>query len=133
MNLAKLTDNRFKIALDESWYVGRSEIHSTDRIWYEQIPCIGGAFIGVYSLSPLTLQLWTPRPKNSKAVWEAIKDIPGVRADFAFDGEAVIYFPLELLQQVAELAGARKRRRLSPEHKARLAESNKDYRFKPKS
>ena len=57
----------------------------------------------------------------------------GVQADFHFDDEAEIYFPLEVLPQVAELAGAKKRRRLSEDHKAKLAESNKDYQFKPKS
>jgi len=77
--------------------------------------------------------LYTPRVKNAKVVWEAIKDIPGARADFTFDGEAVLFFPLEAIHMVAHLAGARRRRRLSEEHKARLAESNKAHRFKPKS
>jgi len=60
------------------------------------------------------------------------QDADGVWADFHFDGEAVIYFPLEVLPTVAELAEAKRRRRLSAEHKAKLAESNKDYRFKLK-
>ena len=34
---------------------------------------------------------------------------------------------------VAHLAGARRKRRLSEEYKAKLAESNKAHRFKPKS
>jgi hypothetical protein len=133
MSLSEQTDNRYRITLEETWHHERSEVRSADRIWYERIPCLGGAWISVYSLAPLSLQLWTDRVKNARIVWGAIKDAPGVQADFHFDGEAVLRFPLELLQQVAEMAGARKRRRLSPEHKARLAESNKDYRFKPKS
>ncbi len=68
---------------------------------------MSGAFISVYSLNPLILKLWTPRPKNARRIWEAVKDIPGVWADFALDGEAVIYFPLEVLPTVAELAGAK--------------------------
>lgn len=131
-NLANLTANRYKIALDESWHHERPEVRSPDRIWYEQIPCEGGAFISIYSLTPLTLQLWTPRPQNPRKIWEAIKGTAGAKADFHFDGEAVIYFPLEVLPIVAELAGAKRRRRLSEEHKAKLAEAGKAHQFKSK-
>jgi len=34
---------------------------------------------------------------------------------------------------VAELAGAKKKRRLSEAHKAKLAEAGRDYLFKPKN
>ena len=77
IKLGILTGHRYKIALEESWHHERSEVRSLDRIWYEQIPCRGGAFIGLYSLDPPILQLYTPRVKNAKVVWEAIKDIPG--------------------------------------------------------
>lgn len=60
-SLTKLTANRFKVTLEESWHHERPEICSPDRIWYEQIPCRGEAFISVYSLNPLTLQLSTLR------------------------------------------------------------------------
>jgi hypothetical protein len=129
-NLANLTANRYKIAFDESWHHELPEVRSLDRIWYEQILCLGGAFISVYSLSPMILKLWTPRPKNARIVWEAIKGTARARADFYFDGEAEIFFPLESLPQVAQLAGARRKRRLSEEHKARLAEAGKDFQFK---
>jgi len=62
-----------------------------------------------------------------------MKVAAGARADFHFDGEAVIYFPLEVLPTVAELAGAMKKRRLSEAHKAKLAEAGRDYLFKPKN
>jgi hypothetical protein len=38
------------------------------------------------------------------------------------DGEAVLYFPPELLHQVAEMAGVRVKRRLSPEARLKVAE-----------
>ena len=88
-------------------------------------------FIGVYSLDPLILQLSTSRKKNAQKVHGAIKDVAGVRPDFHFDGEAVIYFPVEAVHIVAEMAGARKKRRLSPEAKARLIEQGKAHRFLP--
>jgi hypothetical protein len=131
-SLATLTGSRYRIALDESWQHERSEVRNPDRIWYEQIPCQGGAFIGLYSLEPLILQLSTPRVKNAKKVWGAIADIQGARADFHFDGEAVPNFPLEAVHTVADMAGARKKRRLSEAHKAKLAEANQAFRFKPK-
>ena len=132
-SLAKLTDNRYKVTLEESYHHERSEVRSPDRIWYEQIPCLGGAFISVYSLDPLIFKLWTPRPNNARIVSKAIKVAAGVWADFHFDGEAEIYFPLDSLPQVAELAGARRRRRLSEEEKAKLIEVGKTHRFKPKN
>ena len=132
INLASLTAHRYKIALEESWHHEDPEVRSRDRIWYEQIPCLGGAFISVYSLKPLTLKLWTPRPKNARIIWEAIKGALGVRADFNFDGEAEIYFPLDSLSKVAELAGTRRRRRLSEEHRAKLAQAGKAHQFKSK-
>ncbi|MGA8141170.1 MAG: hypothetical protein WB948_10825 [Desulfobaccales bacterium] len=128
-SLAKLTDKRYQIVLEESWQHESPEL-SLDRIWYEQIPCQGkDCFIGVYSLDPLILQLSTSRARNARTVYAAIKDMPGVRPDFHFDGEAVIYFPIEAVHIVADLAGARKKRRLSPEAKARLIERGKAHRF----
>jgi len=132
INLANLMANRYKTALEESWHHERPEVRTPDRIWYEQIPCLGGAFISVYSLTPLTLRLWIPRPKMARMIWEAVKGSAGVRADFHFDGEAEIYFPLEVLPQVAALAGARRRRRLSEEEKSKLIEVGKTHQFKPK-
>jgi hypothetical protein len=131
--LADLSERRYRIVLEESWQHERPEVRSADRIWYEIIPCRGeDCFIGVYSLEPLILQLSTSRPKNARTVWEAIKGTPGAKSDFHFDGEAVIYFPPDAVHIVAEIAGARKKRRLSEAHKAKLAEANQAYRFKPK-
>jgi hypothetical protein len=75
---------------------------------------------------------YASRPKNARIVWEAIQGTPGAMADFHFDGEAVLFFPPEALPKVAALAGARKRRHLSAEHRARLAEIGKAHQFKPK-
>jgi len=132
-SLAALTGGRYRIALDASWHHERPEIRTPDRIWYEQIPCRGeDCFIEVYSLEPFVLQLSTSRSKNARAVWEAIKEISGAKADFHFDGEAIIYFLPEQVHIVASIAAARKKRRLCPEAKARLIERGKAHRFLPK-
>jgi hypothetical protein len=119
--LADLVGKHYRLELEESWYHELPEIRIPDRIYYERIPCQGGAFIGLYSLDPPTLKLYTPRPKNARGIFQAIKHIPGVKADFHFDGEAELYFPPEAIHVVAPLAGARKKRRLSPEHRAKAA------------
>jgi hypothetical protein len=129
MNLRELTDNRYKMVLEETWHFELPEVRSSDQIWYEQIPCEGGAFIAVNSLNPLFLELYTPRPKNVKRIWYAIKGVVGVRADFLFEGEARLFFPLEALTQVAALAEARRRRRLSEEQRVKLIEAGKVHRL----
>ena len=53
---------------------------------------------GFTEVDPLVFKLHSTRPKNAKKIREAIKDNPGfIRADFAFDGEAEIYFTKEAL------------------------------------
>lgn len=119
--LTDLADGRYRISLEESWFHERPEIRIPNRRWYEQIPCRGGAFISLYSETPtVILQLYSPRVKKARLIFKQIKHIPGCMADFHMDGEAVIYFPAEIIHKVAELAFARKRRHLSEEHKEKL-------------
>jgi hypothetical protein len=130
-HLAKIIGTRYRFDLDEAWYHERAEVREPDRLWYERIPCQKESFIGVYSIDPLVFNLYSTRPKNAKKIHEAIKGKLGfIRADFAFDGEAVIYFTKEVLPIVAELAGARKKRQLTPEQKADLANRGIANRFK---
>lgn len=130
--LAKFIGTRYRFDLDEACFHELAEEREPNRLWYERIPCAQGAFIGVQSVKPLTFKLWTPRVKNAKTIHGAIKGNPGfIKADFGFDGEAEIYFTKEALPTVAELAGARKKRHLSPEVKDRLIEQGKAHRFLP--
>lgn len=129
--LAKIIGTRYRFDLDEAWYHEMAEEREPNRLWYERIPCAKESFIGVYSVDPLVFKLYSTRPQNPKKIHEAIKDTPGfIKADFAFDGEAEIYFTKEALSTVAELAGARKKRQLSPEQKAELAKRSVATRFK---
>jgi hypothetical protein len=123
----------YRIVLDETWNSERPEIRRPDRRWYEQIPCRGGGFIYLYAEEPPTLGLYTPLVKSARSIFEKIKAIPGVRADFHYDGEAVLYFPPEILPQVPELAGARKKRRgrkLTAVERTKLVAAGLAYRFK---
>ncbi|MEJ5330616.1 MAG: hypothetical protein WHT07_10740 [Desulfobaccales bacterium] len=148
-SLSELTGERYRLEFDESWEYERPEVRLADRVWYEHILCKMNAFISLYCLGehpcslaawcPLRradcrdhggpiLQLWTPRPKNARRIWEVIKDEASCHLD-PLEGEAVLYFPARLLPVVAELAGARKRRQLSPEQRSKLVEVGRATRF----
>jgi hypothetical protein len=131
-SLSHLAGNRYKIVLEESWHHERPEVRRTNRRWYEMIPCRHDGFIMLYAEKPtIVLQFYTTRVKNARHIWKEIKSHPGCKADFHFDGEAVLYFPLELIHQVAEKAGAKVKRRLSPEARRKLVERTKVYQFQP--
>lgn len=124
--LSQLT-KRFKIALEESWQGETAK--NLERRWLEIVPCHGfkkgppqeGPFISLFSEDPPTLQLYTNRVHNAKNIWQRIKNQPGCRADFALNGEAIIFFSIEVLELVCEMAGARKRRQLSEAQKEAMA------------
>jgi hypothetical protein len=129
--LAKISGTRFRFDLDVAWFHELAEEREPNRLWYERIPCAKDSFIGIYSVKPLIFKLYSTRPQNAKKIHQALRDTPGfIRADFAFDGEAEIYFTKEALPTVAELAGARKKRQLTPEQKAALAKGGSAHRFK---
>jgi hypothetical protein len=129
--LAKIIGTRYRFDLDEAWFHELAEEREPNRLWYERIPCQKESFIGVQSVKPLVFKLHSTRPKNAKKIHEALKNTLGfIRADFAFDGEAEIYFTKEALPTVAELAGARKKRQLSTEQKAELVKRGSANRFK---
>jgi hypothetical protein len=121
-------NGRYRIAFDECWYYERPEVKKVDRRWYEQIPCRGGGFIYLYSEHPPMLGLYTTQVKSARAI---MRRLPGLKAEW-LDGEAVVYFPPGLLDQVAEMAGARRKRqgrKLSAEEITKLIEAGMAYRF----
>jgi len=113
-HLAKIIGFRYRFDLDEAWFHELAENRELDRLWYEQIlaPKI---HISASTRSDLWFSSSTPPGRRTpRKIHEAIKDQPGfIKADFAFDGEAELYFTKEALPTVAELAGARKKRQLS--------------------
>jgi hypothetical protein len=129
--LAKIIGTRYRFDLDEAWFHELAEEREQNRLRYERIPVKGEGFIGLHSVNPLIFKLYSTRPQNTKKIHEAIKGRPGfIKADFAFDGEAEIYFTKEVLPTVAELAGARKKRQLTQEQKVELAKRGSANRFK---
>jgi hypothetical protein len=120
--LAKIIGTRYRFDLDPAYFHELAEEREPNRLWYERIPCAQEAVIVVQDIKPLVFKLWTPRVKNAKSIYQAIKNHPGFNeADFGFDGEATLTFTKEALPTVAEMARARKKRMLSPEQKERLS------------
>jgi hypothetical protein len=95
-----------------------------DRLWLYRIPCKGKDHIYVHGTA--TLGGYCGR---SKKIRDRLKAIPGVKVHQDGDRECIVIFPPEVLPQVAEVLGAKKRRQLSEEHRQRLSESNARYRF----
>jgi hypothetical protein len=130
-HLAKIIGTSYRFDLDEAWFHELAEEREPNHLWYERIPCQKESFIGVHSVKPLVFKLYSTRPQNAKKIHQAIKGKPGfIKADFDFDGEAEIYFTKEALPTVAELAGARKKRQLTPEQKEELAKRGAATRLK---
>jgi hypothetical protein len=107
---------RYCIRLDESWTVEVAENKRGHAGWYQQVPTRCGGFIALYRSQPVILQFFTPKQRIvCRRLFEQFKNTPGVRLDDLHDGfETVLYFPLELFEQVAEAVGARKKRQGRP-------------------
>lgn len=99
----RATLGRQKLVFDECWTAETADNKVGEKHWYQQIPCSCGGFIGLYSLHPVILQFWSPKPKKTASkIYEDYKATPQVRLDNAMDGwEVVLYFPIELLHIVA--------------------------------
>ena len=127
------------MVLDESFKCEKPEVRAQERRWYEQIPTYCGGFIGFYQESPQVVLQWYT-PKKRKTASKILDNFPdhALRLDDHCDGhEAVLYFPPEILKDVCEMAGARKKRqgrKLTEEEKERLAERGRralqNYRLK---
>jgi hypothetical protein len=128
-SLAIRGEGRYRIELDESWYHEHPEVRAGNQHWYETIPCRGGGLIYLYSETENLLVLLTP----AKLGQRVLQEVAGAWLRGQPGEETEILFPAEALHQVAEIARARRKRRLSPEHKAKLTEADKAHRFQAKS
>ncbi len=134
--LDKYMKGRFRVVFDECWKYERPEVKQAERIWYEQIPLYCGGFICLYQEQPTILfKLYTPKSRKlACAIFDRFKDTPGVELDKEFSGwETELIFPPEILLEVGEMAGARKKRRLSPEARAKATERLRAYHLKQKN
>jgi hypothetical protein len=123
-DLEKACQHRYKVILDECWAAEKPEVRGPDRRWYQQIPTLCGGFIAMYcETGEVILHFYTPTArKKATAAYERFKHLEGVRLDDQHDGwETVLYFPATILMQVAEMVGARRRRKGRPLTEAQKA------------
>jgi len=123
INLKEMFGDRFKIDVDESYYAERPEFRAVELPWLTIIPCRNGHICpwGGSNLAACT--------NGSGAIAKRLKALPFTTvAQDGADGANVI-FDLAHFDQVAEIMLPRRRRRLSPEARQRLAEAGAKTRF----
>lgn len=116
IDIKELFGNRYRIVFDEavvSW---------TSDPWYYQIPCLFGH---IYPHSSDLLGFFCTGPVVMRRLHRQHPDLEWTECD----GEGIFYFNLDQFDMVAGYAKPRKRRKLSSEHKRKLAESNMRFRF----
>ena len=127
VNLKDMFGDRYKIGVDESYDAERPEFRRQEEPWLTHVVCQHG-HIGVWGDDQLVACT-----KNAGPVAKRLIALPFTEvAQDGTDGANVV-FDLEHFEEVAEIMRPRKRRRLSEEHKAKLAASNTEYRFRPAS
>jgi hypothetical protein len=96
---------------------------SRDDPWYYQIPCDFG-IIYPHGADTLALEIDYHNPTANRVL-----KIPGTRLSQDGDFEKTILFSLSLFDQVAEIVKPKRRRVLTPEQRAALAEAGSATRF----
>ena len=129
ISLAKLSAKRYKVQLDEAWFHERPEVKRGNRHWYEQIPCENGGVIYLYSETERLLTLVTGKIIGKRI----LQEVNGAKLRLEAWREMEILFPAEMIHQVAEIAGARRKRHLSSEQRAQLIESGRATQFSGKN
>ena len=127
--LAKSTKYRYRIGLDPAFVVEQPQFKKGELHWYEWILCGNGGFIYLYDDVAKILTLATTTQTAAKVLGGVTEASLAHEFDERLSRE--IRFPLSVIHEVCELAGARRARTLSPETKAKLAERLKGFRFKP--
>ena len=127
LDLKELFGDRYKLGIDESYYAERAEFRRDEEVWLTHIVCQHG-HIGVW-----VDDLLVACTNSAGAVATRLKALPFAEAVQDGTDGANVTFPVEHFDAVAEVMKPRKRRRLSEEHKAKLAASNTKYRFQPAS
>jgi hypothetical protein len=109
IDLKESAGRRYRIVLDPSAEIDGSR---EERLWFYRIPCKAG-FIGVHGEN--TLMAYCYRLRRLPGLLA----IPGDRVRQRGDKEVNVVFPVECIDAVAEVLGARRRRQLSETAKAK--------------
>jgi hypothetical protein len=100
----------YRIVMDPS---AEQDTGEAERLWFYRISCRSG-FLSVHG--PETLAAWT----DSRPMIARLIALPGVRVHQRGDREVRVLFGPEILDAVADLLRARRRRQVSDAERQRL-------------
>ena len=124
LNFRQLYGHRHRIVLDES---ALCEPGGKDDPWYFQIPC---RFGHIYPYSDKLLAFYFDGYGVRAKLHRKHRDIETRQWG---DTEVVFLFTPEQFPVVAQYAKPKRRRRLSDEHRRKLAVAGRNHRFKSKT
>jgi hypothetical protein len=111
--------SKYKILLDESISFTPRPEREDEIVWCEFIPAYKG-MIYLSGASPLELAFFSESIRKINSTEKVLKDKVRV---VKLDGEGIIFFNAKDFKEVAKLAGAKRGRKLSEEHKQKLLAS----------
>lgn len=111
----------FKLTDDPSLAAECSDRRSTERAWLTRIPCANGGFIAPHGGRRLQAFAMSRRRR--------LCALPCVTVHQESADEAIVTFDVADLETVASVLGAKRRRRLSDDQRARLKTAGARTRF----
>lgn len=117
--------DKYRVAFEDSYYhAGPIDRADSDfPIYYQVIPGKHGE-VYWHSDNRFAVQL------NSRKLMGRVKRLKGVEAFIEGDGEGVYLFPLNMLDTIAEIIKARKRRQVTEKMREHLKKVGQKTRFK---
>jgi hypothetical protein len=116
---------RFRLTRDESYEAERFK--GEELPWLLQIPCQARH---ICKHSDELLAAYVTVHTRARRL-EAVEGV--ISHDAFIEGEGIYLFPPKLIDEVAEIMGARRRRRISEYERQRLAALSKQYGFRPEN
>lgn len=120
IDVSRLYGDQFKIDRDEA---AGHEVNGRRDPWLYLIPCRYG-HIGPHSDRLLSVYC------HSARLVPRLMALPGIVPKQVGETEAILAFPPELFDPVAQIVQPRRRRRLSESHRRILQEAGRGHRFR---
>lgn len=125
VNLRKTFGRQYKVAHEQSFHAERPEFRAAEEAWLQVILCQSG------HIFPWGGDLLAASTAKGGSVAKRLKALPGVEVVQDGADGATVVFPVDRFDEIAQIIKPRRRRRLSPEARARAVERLRKYRFQP--
>ena len=123
VNLRETFGQRFKVTMEESYAAERGPGAWADDPWLQIIP---GRRDHVY---PWDLTRLAATTKTTGATAKRLRELAGVEVYVDASDGVTVLFPIDLLDQVAEVLLLKRRRRISEDERQRLATIGKQTQY----